>query len=83
MAVRPRISTGVASYRFAIGTAPGGTDVQGFRLAPRAASNAGDAGGASAILHRVEATPAAALEDGVRYYVSVMAVWRPVPHTVL
>jgi hypothetical protein len=36
-----------------------------------------------AIIHRVEATPAAALEDGVCYYVSVMAVWRHVPHTVL
>jgi hypothetical protein len=69
------VLSGVESYRWAVGTTPGGADVQAFRPAPRLANEYATRN--TSAVHAVDTEIGSLpLEDGVRYYVSVMAVDR-------
>ena len=63
------VPSGVDHYLWAVGTTPGGADVRGFVLVPRP-----DNGLNASAVHSVDAE--VGLQDGVRYYVGVMAVDR-------
>jgi hypothetical protein len=67
------VPSGVEHYRWAVGTTPGGVDVRGFTPVPRVASGP-DAHNASAVNTIDSETGVLPLGDGVRYFLSVMAV---------
>jgi hypothetical protein len=65
------VLSGVESYRWVVGTTPGGVDVQEFRLVPPLA-NMQEARNTSAVHAVATEIGSLPLEDGDRYYVSVM-----------
>jgi hypothetical protein len=67
------VPSGVEHYRWAVGTTPGGVDVRGFMLVPRL-TNGPDAHNASTVNGIDSVTGLLPLKDGVRYFLSVMAV---------
>jgi hypothetical protein len=69
------VPSGVEYYRWAVGTTPGGADVRGFRRVPRSAN--GNAPRSASAVHSIKTEIGSLLlEDGVRYYVTIMAVDR-------